>query len=342
MLDYDYLARPVQARAADARGDADGRRTAARPTSSASKKGIYFTPDPAFKGKPRELTAADYAYGFKRLLDPAVKSRRGCGWSKARSSARDEARAKARRRPAASTTTRRSPGLEVVDRYTLRIRLTQPDLRFLVRARGAEHGRAVAREVVEALRARLRRASGRHRAVHARRVQAQRAHRARRQSGLPRRRRTCPPGPMPAGVAAGRRSAQGAGSCRSPGRIEIRVIEEGQARWLAFLNREVDLLERPAAVEFIDEALVDGKLQARRSRRRASRTRCCCGPNTWWTYFNMEDPVVGGYTPEKIALRRAIGMAYDDERRHPRAAEGPRGARAEPDSARTSPATTRS
>ena len=25
----------------------------------------------------------------------------------------------------------------------------------------------------------------------------------------------------------------------------------------------------------------------------------------------MEDPVVGGYTPEKIALRRAIGMAYD-------------------------------
>ena len=25
----------------------------------------------------------------------------------------------------------------------------------------------------------------------------------------------------------------------------------------------------------------------------------------------MEDPVVGGYTPEKIALRRAIGMAYN-------------------------------
>src|SRR6185369_17282657 len=26
---------------------------------------------------------------------------------------------------------------------------------------------------------------------------------------------------------------------------------------------------------------------------------------------NMRDPVVGGYTPEKIALRRAIGMAYN-------------------------------
>ncbi len=29
------------------------------------------------------------------------------------------------------------------------------------------------------------------------------------------------------------------------------------------------------------------------------------------TYFNMEDPVVGGYSPEKVALRRAIGLAID-------------------------------
>ena len=28
-------------------------------------------------------------------------------------------------------------------------------------------------------------------------------------------------------------------------------------------------------------------------------------------FFNMEDPIVGGYTPEKIALRRAISLAYD-------------------------------
>jgi ABC-type transport system substrate-binding protein len=29
------------------------------------------------------------------------------------------------------------------------------------------------------------------------------------------------------------------------------------------------------------------------------------------TIFNMEDPVIGGYTPEKIALRRAIGLALN-------------------------------
>src|SRR6185436_3126514 len=38
------------------------------------RKGIFFTPDPIFKGKPRELTAADHAYGLKRILDPGVKS----------------------------------------------------------------------------------------------------------------------------------------------------------------------------------------------------------------------------------------------------------------------------
>ena len=32
-----------------------------------------------------------------------------------------------------------------------------------------------------------------------------------------------------------------------------------------------------------------------------------------YTYFNMEDPVVGGYTQERIALRRAFGMSYNCE-----------------------------
>ena len=32
-----------------------------------------------------------------------------------------------------------------------------------------------------------------------------------------------------------------------------------------------------------------------------------------YTYFAMENPVVGGYTPEKVALRRAIGLAVDVE-----------------------------
>jgi ABC-type transport system substrate-binding protein len=36
-------------------------------------------------------------------------------------------------------------------------------------------------------------------------------------------------------------------------------------------------------------------------------------PDVVYTYFNMDDPVVGGYTPEKVALRRAISLAYSVE-----------------------------
>jgi ABC-type transport system substrate-binding protein len=37
-------------------------------------------------------------------------------------------------------------------------------------------------------------------------------------------------------------------------------------------------------------------------------------PDFIMTWFNMDDPVVGGYTPDKVALRRAIGLSYDLER----------------------------
>src|SRR5204862_6868803 len=30
-----------------------------------------------------------------------------------------------------------------------------------------------------------------------------------------------------------------------------------------------------------------------------------------YLYFNMDDPVVGGEAPERLALRRAVLMAYD-------------------------------
>jgi hypothetical protein len=38
------------------------------------RPGIYFTDDPAFKGKKRELVADDYVYAMKRLLDPKVRA----------------------------------------------------------------------------------------------------------------------------------------------------------------------------------------------------------------------------------------------------------------------------
>jgi ABC-type transport system substrate-binding protein len=95
-------------------------------------------------------------------------------------------------------------------------------------------------------------------------------------------------------------------------RVEISVVEEGQARWLAFLNGEHDLVDAPGIPsEFVEQALdANGRLKPELVAR-GIRHEVLLRPNTYWTYFNMEDPVVGGYTPEKIALRRAIAMSYD-------------------------------
>src|SRR4051812_3836068 len=70
---YDYLARPYKLipRTAEAipQFRDDGKLLQIK-----VKKGIYFTPDPAFNGQKRELTAADYVYSWKRTLDPKVRS----------------------------------------------------------------------------------------------------------------------------------------------------------------------------------------------------------------------------------------------------------------------------
>src|SRR5512134_509102 len=73
LYSYDYLARPYRlvpnTAAAMPEISPDGRVWTIR-----VKPGIRFADDPAFKGAPRELTAHDYVYAWKRLLDPRVRS----------------------------------------------------------------------------------------------------------------------------------------------------------------------------------------------------------------------------------------------------------------------------
>jgi len=303
MLDYDYLARPVKLvpRTLEAMPVAeDGNATFV----FRLKKGIFFTPDPAFRSQPRELTAADQAYALKRLLDPAVKS----PWLwliEGKIVGADAVRASALKTgkfdydaPIA--------GLEVVDRYTLRIRLNKPDLRFLY-VFAVPNTAAVAREVVEAY--------GRDFGAHPVGTGPYMIGEYRRSAKVtlvanPAFRETTyvPAGPVPQASMPITVALNGK---RLPliGRIQITVIEEAQAVWLAFANRELDLLER-LPPDFVEQALANGKLRPDLAAA-GVRHEALLRPNTRWTYFNMEDPVVGGYTPEKIALRRAIGMGYD-------------------------------
>ena len=210
--------------------------------------------------------------------------------------------------PAASTTMRRFAGIEVVDRYTLRIRLVRPDFNFAyVLAMPATA--AVAREVVEAYRNDLGAhpvGTGPYRLVEYKRssrivLEANAGYRGEVFAEQP--------SDDPADTAIARHLA--GKTLPLIGRIEISVIVEDQSRWLAFLNRQLDYMQQ-LPPSFADQALQDGKLRPEFAAR-AIRQEVLVRPNTWWNYFNMEDPVVGGYTPDKIALRRAMGMGFNTE-----------------------------
>ncbi len=304
MLDYDYLARPVRLvpRALEAMPVVEdgGKSYLCR-----IRKGIYFAPDPAFKGKPRELTAADFAYGFKRVLDPAVKS--PWLWLIEGKLVGADALQKNAAETGRFDYDAPLPGLTVVDRYTLRIRLTAPDLRFPY-VLAVPNLTAQAREVVEAYGLDI----GAHpvgtgpfmlgeyrRSTHIVLV----ANPGFRDVTY------VPAGPIPATSQPVADALEGR-KLPLVGRIDIRIIEEGQSRWLAFLNNELDFLDI-LPVEYTEEALDNGRLRPKLAAQGIVHDTLL-RPNTWWTYFNMRDPVVGGYTPEKIALRRAIGMAYDN------------------------------
>src|SRR5258708_34387111 len=87
------------------------------------------------------------------------------------------------------------------------------------------------------------------------------------------------------------------------GRLEIAIIEETNPRLLMFNAGELDLLDVPGDVapKMIDSR---GNLLPEFAARGIRLERATELAVTF-SYFNMEDPVVGGYTPDKTALRRA-------------------------------------
>jgi ABC-type transport system substrate-binding protein len=305
LLGYDYLARPVRLvpRAAAALPEVTD---AGRTYTFRLKQGVYFQPDAAFNGKHRELTAADFAYSFKRHLDPAQRS----PWAsllEGKLVGGDEAQAAARKTGRFDYDAP-LPGLEVVDRYTLRIRLKEPDYRFAYVV-AVPNLAAVAREVVEHYRLDIGAhpvGTGPYRLAEYQRsarmvLEANPGYRTDIYQPLP---NVPPEFQKVAAALAGKTLPRNA-------RIEISVIEEQQSTWLAFLGGQLDLIDTFPS-QFTDELLTNGKLKPALAARGIQHMPYI-RPNVWWTYFNMEDPVVGGYTPEKIALRRAISMAFNED-----------------------------
>jgi ABC-type transport system substrate-binding protein len=266
LLRYDYEARPVKLQP---------NTLAAMPVvedhglsyTFQLRQDVYFTPDPAFKGARRQVTAEDYIYSFKRLYDPALKS----PWLYLFEGVAD---------------------MRVVDKFTLRIRLKAPDPNFLFYLAVPATG-VVAREVMEAYGAQ----AGNH-----------------------------PVGSGPFMMGTWKHSDQITllanrdfrptmyQGRRVPllDRVDIKIVEEYQSRVLGFLNGEFDFLEQ------LPESMKDLVLTADTKptlKPELAKKGMVLSPfpvlQTYYMWMNMEDPLIGGYGKEKVALRRAIALGYN-------------------------------
>ncbi|WP_422010535.1 ABC transporter substrate-binding protein [Roseateles sp.] len=305
---YDPLARPTKIVPLVAAGEpeisADFKTFTVR-----IKPGIYFADDPAFKGRKRELTAQDFVYSIKRFADPATNAQNWAGYEDAGLVGLAELREQVlkSKRPFPYDTD--VAGLLALDRYTLQLKTNEPRPRLVESIlTGNDLYGAVAREVVEFYGDRIMEhpvGTGPF-MLKAWRRSSQMVFE--RNPGYRERHYEAEPAPDDAEGQAILARLKGR-SLPMVDRVVVDVIVENQPRWLAFLNNEHDFIERMPE-EFITQAAPGGHL-APNLAKRGMQAVFTLAPDVTLTCFNMEDPVVGGYTPDKVALRRALSLAYD-------------------------------
>ena len=304
-LTYDFLARPAKLKPLTLEAMPEVADNGMTYTLHV-KPGIFFADDPAFGGRKRELVARDYEYTFKRLMDPKLKSPNLWLIEDRIAGVKDIVQGAAK--TGHFDYGARVPGIEVLDRYTIRFRLVQPDYDFLYVLAMYNLG-AQAREVVERYGDDIGAhpvGTGPFRLVEWRR--ASKIVLERNPNFREEYYEAEPPADDPVSQQLYR---EGKGK-RLPivDRVEIYILEESQPRWLAFLNEELDYINLP--YEFLNMAVPGGKL-APALQKRGIRWIPDVELVTVYTYINMRDPVWGGYQPEQIALRRALSLAYDNQ-----------------------------
>ena len=304
-LTYDYLARPVKVKlntaAALPEVSGDGRVWTIR-----IRPGIFFADDPAFNGRRRELTAGDYVYSLKRYWDPKNKSPNLYLVEKllvGMSAIRDEAL-----KTGKFDYDREVEGVRALDRYTYRLKLTEPSPNMLHFLTYCNLMCAVAREAVETYGDKIMEKPVGTNAY--RLAQWKRSSRIvlERNRGYREQVFDAEPGPDDPEAQAIAERMRGK---RLPlvDRVEVYVVEEAQPRWLAFLNGEHDVITE-VPPEFVNIALPNGSL-APNLRKQHILMHRTSQLDLAFVYFGMENAVVGGYEAEKVALRRAISLAYD-------------------------------
>ena len=313
---YDYLARPLKVRPSVADGMpviSDDFRT----FTVKIKPGIYFADDPAFGGKKRELTASDFVYSYKRFFDPKTKSPAFSSMDEEKLLGLDGLRREAEKPGASFNYDKEVDGIRALDRYTIQFKTRETRPRFIYQLADAGIAGAVAREVVEKYGDKIM--------EHPVGTGPFKLEQWTRSSKItlvknPNFREEFYAAEPPADDARSQAIYQQMKGKRLPmvDRVEVSIIEEDQPRWLSFLGNDHDLMERlPNA--FAYQAIPNNKLAPNLAKKLITMDRVPT-PDATFTFFNMEHPVVGGYSADKVALRRAIALAYnsEDEIRRPR------------------------
>jgi ABC-type transport system substrate-binding protein len=307
---YDHLARPAKVKPATALGMpvvTDDYRT----WTVKLKPGIHFSDDSAFKGRPRELVAADYVYSFKRFADPKYKSPNWAYLEQFGLLGLAELRKRALDTQAPFNYDLPIEGLRALDPYTLQFRTKDPRPRFIYLLAGGDLLGAVAREVIESYGADI--------AAHPVGTGPFVLKQWRRSSLIvlernPQYREVFYDAEPATDDTEGQALLARLKGRRLPmvDRVEASIIEEEQPRWLTFLNEHSDLIER-VAPDFVSVAMPNGQIAPNLAKHGMQGYRIV-NSEVVLTLFNMDHPVVGGYTPDKVALRRAIGLAIDLDR----------------------------
>ena len=307
---YDHLARPARIVPLVAAGMPEVSEDF-RTWTFKLQPGIYFADDAAFKGVKREVVAADFIFALKRYADPAVKSPLWASVENWKVLGLAALRKEALDRKAAFNYDQPIEGLRALDRHTLQVKFDGPLPRFIESMAVSDLFGAVAREVTAAYGDKI--------AEHPVGTGPFRLGQWRRSSLIVLERNpayrerlwACEPAP---GDAEGQAIAAKLRGKKLPllDRVEISIIEEAQPRWLSFLNKQHDYIDR-LPPEFIEVAM-PGRRTAPNLAKQGVLGVVTLASDVTFTYFNMDDPVVGGLAPHKVALRRAIGLGVDIDR----------------------------